>query len=170
MGVAIAAVKELFGQGGYRTYARAIGRHPVTFHAAISDRNTRINSLVGFGCHLLRQAQKAGLDPHDLLEAAAQDDLPVYDDRNGVQFTLENLLGPDAVTALARSIPLTKAEVSNHITRDDARHLPHFRLFAVVLLALKQQGYEPRSLVESWSGPPRRERRRRTPAESHAHG
>jgi hypothetical protein len=133
---ALSLLKNLFGPAGYRRYAEALGRHPTTFHASVSDGTTVTSRLLGTSCALLQYARSAGLDPDDLLARACFSPLPDLPQALGI--ALRCTLGPEAIGLLAEHFGMFVRSVAHAVSSPGTRYEPHFRLIATTLLALRR--------------------------------
>lgn len=140
---ALERVKHLLGRGGYRVYAKAIGRAPTTFHSSVSDPSTITSRLVILSCDLLQQAETCGENAERILSQSGQAFFPSLDGRGGVQIALEACLGAEASERLQERLDMSPASVRNAVSRSDARYHPHFRVIATAMLALRHHGRQP---------------------------
>ena len=147
MQAAISSVQELFGKSGYRCYADALNRHPITFHSAISDPHSRVGSLVNVSCDLLKAAKAVGVDPYQLLGDARDANFNSYDDRAGLEYALEESIGIDALPLLAAVVPMAMRDIRHAVRKSSARHHTHFRMIATTALSLKRRGIPAKEIV-----------------------
>lgn len=151
MQAALPVVREMFGAGGYRLYANALHRHPITFHSLISKADSRTSALVVCSCKLLRLARDAGHDPQCILDTARNAVFRDHDRLCGIEHVLVQALGDEGLDLLSASLCMAKRDLRHAIRSHRARHHPHFRLIASTLLALQQSGTHTTMLVSTIS-------------------
>ena len=144
---ALPVVKELFGNSGYRTYASALNRHPVTFHIGISGSASRISALVNLTCELIRAAKEAGCDIEELLAQSDEASFHAFDERSGLEYALDKSIGINALSFLSCTILMHIRDVRYAVRQCSARHHRHFRLIATAVIALRQYGISPKDVL-----------------------
>ncbi|WP_303463407.1 hypothetical protein [Paracoccus sp. 1_MG-2023] len=145
------ADREIFGAGGYRAYANALHRHPISCHSSIGKADSRVSALAVCNCGLLRTARDAGHDPQCSLDTARNAILRDHDRLCGIEHVIVQALGDEELDLLFASLCVTKRDLRHAMRSHRARHHPHFRLTASTLLALQQSGPHTAMLVSTIS-------------------
>lgn len=148
---AIRELRSMFGAGGYRAYAEALGRASTTFHASVSKTDSTTGLLVVFGCRLLAVASSFNECPDTILQRSATFSFPSIDHRTGLEFAMFCLLGEDHIVQLSEAIGVSISTVKKALQNENARYAPHFRLYATCLVAIQKRGGSTREAVHKVS-------------------